>query len=71
MGSVLKNGDLMGAMFTEDDLKQQQRVKCAFDPGHLLNPGKVYPELHRCAELRQNAHPSWQIAVPRHSKVLG
>jgi glycolate oxidase len=38
-------------MFTEDDLKQQQRVKCAFDPEGLLNPGKVYPTLHRCAEL--------------------
>jgi glycolate oxidase len=38
-------------MFTEEDMKQQQRVKCAFDPGHLLNPGKVFPLLHRCAEL--------------------
>ncbi len=50
-GIGVEKRDLMGAMFTEDDLKQQQRVKCAFDPGHLLNPGKVYPELHRCAEL--------------------
>jgi len=32
-------------------LKQQQRLKCAFDPDQLLNPGKVYPTLHRCAEL--------------------
>ena len=30
----------MTEMFTEDDLKQQQRLKCAFDPQHLLNPGK-------------------------------
>jgi len=50
-GIGVEKRDLMGAMFTEDDMKQQQRVKCAFDPGHLLNPGKVYPELHRCAEL--------------------
>ncbi len=50
-GIGVEKRDLMGTMFTEDDLKQQQRVKCAFDPGHLLNPGKVYPELHRCAEL--------------------
>ena len=41
----------MPVMFTEADLAQQQRVKCAFDPGGLLNPGKVYPTLHRCAEL--------------------
>ncbi len=50
-GIGVEKRDLMGTMFTEDDLKQQQRVKCAFDPNHLLNPGKVYPQLHRCAEL--------------------
>jgi glycolate oxidase len=26
------------------------RVKCAFDPDHLLNHGKVFPRLRRCAE---------------------
>ena len=41
----------MGVMFSEEDLNQQQRVKCAFDPQQLLNPGKVFPTLHRCAEL--------------------
>ena len=50
-GVGVEKRDLMGVMFTEDDLKQQQRVKCAFDPDGLLNPGKVYPVLHRCAEL--------------------
>jgi glycolate oxidase len=50
-GVGVEKRDLMGAMFTEDDLKQQQRVKCAFDPDALLNPGKVFPKLHRCAEL--------------------
>ena len=50
-GVGVEKRDLMGEMFTEDDLKQQQRLKCAFDPGQLLNPGKVYPTLHRCAEL--------------------
>ncbi|MBC6440081.1 MAG: FAD-binding protein [Rhodospirillales bacterium] len=50
-GIGVEKRDLMGAMFTDDDLKQQQRVKCAFDPDGLLNPGKVFPVLHRCAEL--------------------
>ncbi|MBA5779240.1 FAD-binding protein [Stappia sp. F7233] len=50
-GVGIEKRDLMGAMFTEDDLKQQQRVKCAFDEKQLLNPGKVFPVLHRCAEL--------------------
>jgi glycolate oxidase len=50
-GVGVEKRDLMGAMFSEEDLKQQQRVKCAFDPASLLNPGKVFPQLHRCAEL--------------------
>ena len=50
-GVGVEKRDLMGTMFTEDDLKQQQRLKCAFDPAQLLNPGKVFPVLHRCAEL--------------------
>ena len=28
-----------------------RRVKSAFDPAGKLNPGKVFPTLHRCAEL--------------------
>lgn len=56
-GVGIEKRDLMGEMFTENDMKQQQRLKCAFDPGHLLNPGKVYPTLHRCAELgRMHVH---------------
>ena len=50
-GVGVEKRDLMGEMFTETDLQQQQRVKCAFDPEQLLNPGKVFPTLHRCAEL--------------------
>ena len=50
-GVGVEKRDLMPAMFDAADLAQQQRVKCAFDPQGLLNPGKVFPELHRCAEL--------------------
>jgi glycolate oxidase len=50
-GVGVEKRDLMGTMFTEEDLNQQQLVKCAFDPDGLLNPGKVFPTLHRCAEL--------------------
>ena len=50
-GVGIEKRDLMGEMFNEIDLAHQQRVKCAFDPDGLLNPGKVFPELHRCAEL--------------------
>ncbi|MFZ5789277.1 MAG: FAD-linked oxidase C-terminal domain-containing protein [Pseudomonadota bacterium] len=50
-GVGVEKRDLMGTMFDETDLAQQQRLKCAFDEQGLLNPGKVFPELHRCAEL--------------------
>ncbi|WP_020591184.1 FAD-linked oxidase C-terminal domain-containing protein [Kiloniella laminariae] len=56
-GVGVEKRDLMSEMFTEIDLKQQLRVKCAFDSKALLNPGKVFPELHRCAELgRMHIH---------------
>jgi glycolate oxidase len=50
-GVGVEKRDLMGEMFTDADLNQQQRLKCAFDPQGALNPGKVFPTLHRCAEL--------------------
>src|SRR5258705_312735 len=50
-GVGVEKRDLMPAMFSEADLNQQQRLKCAFDDKGLLNPGKVFPTLHRCAEL--------------------
>jgi glycolate oxidase len=63
-GVGVEKRDLMPEMFSEDDLNQQIRVKCAFDPNHLLNPGKVFPQLHRCAELgRMHVHRG-QIAFP-------
>jgi glycolate oxidase len=50
-GVGVEKRDLMLVMFSEEDLNQQQRLKCAFDEKGLLNPGKVFPKLHRCAEL--------------------
>lgn len=50
-GVGIEKRDLMPVMFDETDLNHQQRLKCAFDPEGLLNPGKVFPTLHRCAEL--------------------
>jgi glycolate oxidase len=63
-GVGVEKRDLMPAMFSEIDLNQQQRVKCAFDAKGLLNPGKVFPTLHRCAELgRMHVHAG-RVAFP-------
>jgi glycolate oxidase len=56
-GIGVEKRDLMPEFFNETDLAVQQRLKCAFDPESRLNPGKVFPTLHRCAELgRMHVH---------------
>ncbi len=50
-GIGVEKRDLMGTMFNDIDLMHQHRLKCAFDANGLLNPGKVFPTLHRCAEM--------------------
>jgi glycolate oxidase len=63
-GVGVEKRDLMPVMFSETDLNQQQRLKCAFDEKSLLNPGKVFPTLHRCAELgRMHVHAG-RVAFP-------
>lgn len=41
----------MCVQFQAAELAQFHRLKRAFDPFGLLNPGKAIPTLHRCAEL--------------------
>ena len=50
-GVGIEKRDLMEYQFEQADLEQQQRLKCAFDEEGVLNPGKVFPKLCRCAEL--------------------
>jgi glycolate oxidase len=49
-GIGIEKRDLMPVMFSEADLAQQQRLKCAFDGRGLFNPGKVFPTLSACVE---------------------
>ena len=63
-GVGVEKRDLMPEMFNAIDLDQQIAVKCAFDAKQLLNPGKVFPVLHRCAELgRMHVHEG-QLPFP-------
>jgi glycolate oxidase len=63
-GVGVEKRDLMPTMFNETDLAHQQRVKCAFDAQGLLNPGKVFPTLHRCAELGRMHVQAGQLPFP-------
>ena len=49
-GIGIEKRDLMPCMFNAADLDAQERIKACFDVGQILNPGKVYPVLRRCAE---------------------
>ena len=50
-GVGMEKLDQMCVQFGIAELAQFHRIKAAFDPDHLLNPGKAVPSLHRCAEL--------------------
>jgi glycolate oxidase len=41
----------MPSMFSEDDLEAFHRLRCAFDPAGLANPGKVMPTPRLCGEV--------------------
>ncbi|MBE2314991.1 FAD-binding protein [Solirubrobacter sp. CPCC 204708] len=41
----------MPKMFAEEDLDAFQRLRCAFDPAGLANPGKVMPTPRLCGEV--------------------
>jgi glycolate oxidase len=49
----------MPLMFGEDDLATMQRLRAAFDPRGLANPGKVFPTPRLCGEVPgpYRAHP--------------
>jgi len=49
-GIGIEKAALMETMFGPDDLAQQARFKCAFDPDGRMNPGKVFPVLSACVE---------------------
>jgi glycolate oxidase len=49
----------MPVMFTEDDLDTMKRLRAAFDPAGLCNPGKIFPTPRLCGERpgRLRQHP--------------
>jgi glycolate oxidase len=55
----------MPAMFSEPDLEAFQRLRCAFDPHALANPGKVMPTPRLCGEVPgpYRQHPLEQAGV--------
>ena len=50
-GIGVEKRDYMHRMFSDADLDQQARLRASFDPHCRLNPGKVLPSAHSCADL--------------------
>ena len=50
-GVGIEKLDQMCVQFGSAELEQMHRLKAAFDPQGLLNPGKAVPTLTRCSEL--------------------
>ena len=57
----MEKKDLMPLIFSQDDVAQMLRIKEAFDPAGLCNPGKVFPTAGRCLELfaRRGRSAGW------------
>jgi glycolate oxidase len=47
----------MGEMFSESDLDAMGKLRCAFDEGNLMNPGKVFPTPRLCGDRPGVYHP--------------
>ncbi len=56
--------DAMCGQFCAPELEQFHRLKAAFDPAGLLNPGKAVPSLTRCAEVGGMHVHHGRIAFP-------
>lgn len=55
----------MCSQFATPEIAAFHRVKAAFDPAGLLNPGKAIPTLNRCAEYgRERMGASQPMAHP-------
>jgi len=54
----------MCVQFSPEENEQMFGIKRAFDPKGLLNPGKVVPTLHRCAEYGKMLVRAGQIKHP-------
>ena len=56
--------DAMCGQFAAPELDQFHRLKAAFDPAGLMNPGKAVPTLARCAEIGGMHVHKGKIAFP-------
>src|SRR5437762_1773691 len=62
-GVGLDKSSYLPLIFSEDDMDAMLRVRAAFDPSGLCNPGKIIPMPRGCGEARAVATQS--LSEPR------
>ena len=69
-GVGLDKSDYLPLIFSDDDMDAMLRVRAAFDPTGLCNPGKIIPTPRTCSEGKL-AVGSRQLAGVSESEALG
>lgn len=52
-GVGIEKAEEMRFIFTDEEIESQTNVRAVFNPEDLLNPGKLFPQPGRCAEIKQ------------------
>ena len=52
-GVGLEKKEEMRFIFSDEEIEAQTDIRAVFNPDNLLNPGKLFPEPGRCAEMKQ------------------
>ena len=51
-GIGIEKQEFMQQLFTDEDLEHQNMLRSSFDPQCRINPGKVLPTGHSCADIQ-------------------
>ena len=60
--------ELLPLIFSDEDMNAMLRVRAAFDPSGLCNPGKIIPVLRGCGEARAQTKSNVQSPMSHHQR---
>ena len=69
-GVGLDKRELLPLVFSDADMNAMLRVRAAFDPLGLCNPGKIVPMLRGCGEAKAVASANGSATQPVHAPVV-
>jgi glycolate oxidase len=62
-GVGMEKRDYLGEMFSEEDIAFMKRIRDAYDPEFVSNPGKMFPGKEAPALSMRGLHPLEQAGV--------